>query len=359
MTVLGAGSGGLAAAADLALEGHEVHLFNRSHEPLRPIRDRRGIAIKGALGDRLVPIAQTSTDFAEAISDAEAIVVVLPATAHGPVAASLAKHRARTPLILDPGHMCGSLHVRRVFAEHRAVCPPIAEFGTLTHVCRSLAPGSVDIYLRARSIPLATSPRNRELATFAGRLFSGGVEVSNPIEAWLSDVNMMLHPPGMVLGSAWIESSRGSFRFYSEGVTPAVAKTMRALDEERCSVGRSFGFELPPLEATMAAIGTADASSAREGDLASAVRLGAANASIQAPSSLDHRYLHEDIAFGLVPLAALARIAGVTMPVTDALIQLAETITGRSYRQEGLNERKLGIVGCDRDSLKALIEEAA
>jgi hypothetical protein len=48
-----------------------------------------------------------------------------------------------------------------------------------------------------------------------------------------------------------------------------------------------------------------------------------------------------------VPLAVLGFIAGVTTPVADAAITLAETITGRDYRGTGLNAAALGLVDAD------------
>jgi opine dehydrogenase len=49
VAVLGAGNGGLAAAADLTLRGHEVRLFEHPafREHLVPIRERGGIELIG------------------------------------------------------------------------------------------------------------------------------------------------------------------------------------------------------------------------------------------------------------------------------------------------------------------------
>lgn len=337
VAVIGAGHGGLAAAADLTYRGHAVRLQNRSEEPLRDVERAGGIRTSGAVGDGVAVPAATTTDMASAVDGADAVVVVLPALAHRDVFRALAGCvHPDVPIVLNPGHMCGSVHLRRVFDAADRPVPPVVEFGTLTYICRSNAPATVDVSLRAQEVPAATAPGSEDALELAGRLFPGLRSVASPVEAWLHDVNVVLHPPGMILGASRIEGGDG-FRFYAEGVTGSVESVMAALDAERRAVGRAFGIELPDLGRTMAAFGSADRAAAERGDLAGAVRAGRANRDIAAPSSIDHRYLHEDVPFGLVPLMALGASVGVPTPVAEALTVLAETITGRAYRREGLN----------------------
>lgn len=355
VAVLGAGNGGLATAAELALGGNEVRLFNRSNEPIEAVRRRGGIRLRGALGQRVAVIATATTDIQTALEGANVAVVVLPALAHGSVASALARTAPRVPVVLNPGHMCGSLHLRRVFEEAGVNPPRIAELGTLTSVCRSHAPGSVDVYMLTERVPLAVvADGANELLSEAVALFPRARVVESPIEAWLSDVNMVLHPPGMILGASRIETSDEGFLFYRDGITPSVEAVLTALDEERRVVGKAYDVDLPNLAETMASLGTADAAAAERGAPGDAIREGEANATIKAPSSTDHRYLHEDIPYGLVPLAALARCAGIDTPVATAMIALASVINNSNYEQTGLNARRLGIEGLDAPSVQEL-----
>jgi opine dehydrogenase len=353
VAILGAGSGGLAAAADLVNRGYTVRLYNRSEAPLQTIRSQGGIQASGAVGHGLSAIHTVTTSLDEAVDGAEAILVVLPATAHGDIARALADQGAAAPIILNPGHMCGSLHVRRVF-ESAGRTLAIAELGTLTYVSRTLTPGTVDVYLRAAGVPFYTVPDDDEVAHLVEDLLPGQSRATHPMEVWFWDVNMVLHPPGMILGAARIESTGGEFQFYGDGITDSVETVMTRLDEERVEVARAFGAVVPRLSEAMATIGTADAEAARAGKLGDAIRSGAANATIKAPQRLDHRYLNEDIPFGLVPLAALGRIADVPTPVASGLIELAGVINGRSYLTEGLNEHALGIQGASVDEVAAI-----
>ena len=71
----------------------------------------------------------------------------------------------------------------------------------------------------------------------------------------------------------------------------------------------------------------------------------APNATIKSPSSLDHRYVHEDVGYGLVPLAAFGKLAGVPTPTIDALINLSLLSLGIDYAKDGLTLEKLGLEG--------------
>lgn len=68
---------------------------------------------------------------------------------------------------------------------------------------------------------------------------------------------------------------------------------------------------------------------------------------ILAPSNLNNRYIFEDIPFGLVPFASLARIAGIRVPVMNAAISMASALHGLDYRATGRTAENMGIAGMD------------
>ncbi|MFN8449142.1 MAG: 2-dehydropantoate 2-reductase N-terminal domain-containing protein, partial [Anaerolineae bacterium] len=69
--IMGAGPGGMAAAAALGNRGYQVALYNRSRERLAPLIELGGIEIEGDLGERVVPLARITTDIAEAAENAQ------------------------------------------------------------------------------------------------------------------------------------------------------------------------------------------------------------------------------------------------------------------------------------------------
>jgi opine dehydrogenase len=179
--------------------------------------------------------------------------------------------------------------------------------------------------------------------------------VPDVLASSLSNVNLVLHPPGAVLAAAWVEATGGDFTFYVQGMTPGVGRVMQALDEERLAVAAAYGHELPRLVDEMAAIGTVDARQAAFGDLVAAIRGGSANAAIRAPGSFDHRYYREDLAYGLVPFLALARLARVPAPVAEALLLVGATAVGDEVLTGGLDADRLGLTGLDLPDLLAVV----
>ncbi len=88
-----------------------------------------------------------------------------------------------------------------------------------------------------------------------------------------------------------------------------------------------------------------------------ALQESAPNRTIKAPRTLDHRYMHEDVGYGLVPMAELARLLEIDTPVIDALITLASTMNAADYRREGLTLEKMGLRNATVAELRSTLVE--
>lgn len=356
VAVIGAGAGGVAAVAQLTLAGHEVRLWNRSAASLAPLRAEGGVAYEGVLGDGFARPLLITDNLAMATAGADVALVCLPTFSHTDVARGLvACGAAGLPVILNPGHTGGALETRQAFIDAGAVPPPIAEFSTLTYVARKYTPTKVTITGAARKIKLAALPGGQVALQAACELFPASDPVGDVLACDLANINMVVHPPGAVLGAAWVEARRGDFTFYVDGMTPGVARVMQQLDDERRAVAQAFGHELPSVIGEMQAIGTVDSSLADPLDLAAAIASGEANRRIKAPDSLNHRYYSEDFGHGLLPFIDLAAIASVPAPCAEALFSLGQMLTGTDYRASGRTAVRMGIKGLDRDALLALV----
>ncbi|HXF57295.1 MAG TPA: NAD/NADP octopine/nopaline dehydrogenase family protein [Actinomycetota bacterium] len=354
VAVLGAGAGGMAAAADLARAGHAVRLWTRSPRTLAPLLASGSLRYTGVLGEGTARPELLTTDLARALAGAEAVLVCVPALAHPELFAALAEARVAAPVVLNPGGVGGALEFRARFLARGVPPPPVAELSTLTYVARKHAPDQVTVTGVAARVWGATLPGGEAAMEAARGLYSAVAPAPDVLFTSLSNVNLVLHPPGAVLGAAWVEATGGDFRFYVEGMTPGVVRVLEALDEERQAVGRAFGHELPTLVQEMAAIGTADPEAARRGDVAAAIRGGAANATIRAPDSLSHRYYLEDLGFGLLPFRELAQAAGVAVPTADALWTLGRELVGSALQAER-TAATMGVEGLGAARLRALV----
>jgi opine dehydrogenase len=357
VTVIGAGAGGCAAVAEFMQAGHEVHLWNRSAETLAPFEVAGGVEYEGVLGTGIVRPRLMTTDVRAAVEGADAVVCALPTYSHAPVARALAECGLSrdVPVVLDPGHTGGALEFRAAYEANGAAAPPIAELSTLTYVARKYQPQRVTVTGRANAVRLAALPKGEAALEVARTLFPSATPVRDVLATGLSNVNMVLHPPGAILGAAWVEATGGDFTFYVEGMTPGVARVMKALDDERRAVAAAFGHVLPNVIEEMQAIGTVEASVADTGDYAAAVSGGEANRRIKAPGSLAHRYYLEDFGHGLLPFIVFAQIAGVAVPTAQALFGLGATLAGVDYADQGRTAAAMGIANLDRDALLALV----
>lgn len=359
VAVLGGGAGGLSSAVELSQSGHEVRLWNRNPRTIAGVAESSAVAFRGVLGEGAEKLALVTTALDEVLTRADAVVVCLPALAHGAIFADLADAGCAVPVVLNPGQTGGALHARAVFRARHATLPPLAELSTLTYVARVQATGVLRVTCRAGQVRCGALPGGQEALDTACALFPAAVGVADVLASSLSNVNLVLHPPGAILAAAWVEAPGPDFTFYVDALTPGVARVIAALDAERRAVAAAFGHDLPSLIEEMVLIGTSSREEAATGDVALAIRSGEANRRIAAPSSLAHRYYEEDLPYALVPFAALAAIAGVDVPTAHALVQLGGAMLDRDLRTSGLNATRLGLDGLDLTGVERLVRGVA
>lgn len=362
VAVLGAGHGGCAAAADLGQRGYSVRLHARNAERLAPIRAQGGIAARG-IAQGLVPVDLMTTDVAEAVRGADLIMLVVPSVAHEHYARALAPLiDGRAPIFINPGHTGGGLHFLHELrnAGYRG---PVrsCETVTLTYITRMEGPALVNIYSYTKRLRFAALPGKHAAELFAliKPLYPEIEQASSVIETALGNLNAVFHPEGMIMNAGWIQHTNGNFLFYREGFTDAVGRVTAEVDAERLAVAKALGIPAKPFIDVFYEAGLTTKAARDSGDISRACLESGPNKTIKSPASLDHRYMHEDVGYGLVPIAALGRLAGVPTPVIDALVRIAGVAVGIDYARDGLTLEKLGIAGKSPAELLKFVEEGA
>lgn len=360
VAILGAGHGGCAAAADLTRRGCEVRVHARNPERLRPLRERGGVEARGVI-EGFVPLSCLTADVAEAVRGADLIMLVVPSVAHEFYARALAPVlEAARPVFLNPGHTGGGLHfVRELRRAGYQGEVRTCEAVSLTYICRLEAPARVGIYSRQRNLGLAAFPGRHaeQLCALLQPLYPEITPASSVLETGLSNMNAVFHPPGMLMNAGWIESTGGDFLFYGQGITEAVGRVVSAVDQERLAIAKALGVPATPFLDRFFRAGLTTAEARASGSVARACRESEPNRTIKSPPSLDHRYVNEDVGYGLVPMVALGRLAQVATPTIDALIRVAAVATGIRYDEVGLTLEKMGLAGlCPGDLAQFLWE---
>ena len=361
IAVLGAGNGGCAAAADLTLRGFQVRLFSRSESTIAKLARRGEIElIEGGEKKAAAPYFM-SPHLPPVVQEVDLIVVATPAVGHEYLAENLAKYMADGQrILLNPGHTGGSLHFAHLLRKLGCkAAVQLCETVTLTYICRMPEPGKVEIYRRTTNLRCAAFPAKRaaDLVGEMREVFPHIVAAANVLETGLSNINAIMHPAGMLGNAGWIEKSAGDFLWYSEGITPAIGKWIDAVDGERLAIVRALGLE--PLrfvdifhQAGLTTLAGRDSGSAYQ-----AIRESEPNRTIKSPPSLDHRYLREDVGYGLVPMAEIGRLLGIKTPVMDGLIQLASTALGVDFRAAGLTLDKMGLADVPAERLVTILQD--
>ncbi len=348
IAVLGAGHGGFAAAADLTRLGFEVRLQSRNRAKLDQIRERGGIEMHGVY-EGFVPVTRLTQSVADAVAGVDLIMLVVPSMAVGDYARELAPLLTpERPVLINPGHTGGGLHfVHALRTAGYSADIKTAETVTLTYICRSTGPASVSLYSYTRNLAFAAFPGRHAENLFAllKPLYPQIELASSVLETALTNINATFHPPGMLMNAGWIEHSHGNFLFYHEGITESVARVIAAVDAERMAVGKALGVPTRSFVEAFYRAGLTTREAMESGDIVRACRESAPNRAVKSPPALQHRYIYEDVGYGLVPMAALARLGGVATPVMDLLIDLANLAIGTDLRQSGPALADMGLAG--------------
>ncbi|MEN6643618.1 MAG: NAD/NADP octopine/nopaline dehydrogenase family protein [Armatimonadia bacterium] len=336
-TVLGAGGGGRASAFQLLEHGLHVTLWE--HPDFAANLDD--------LGDAGFA---TTTSLASAINGAELIVACVQRPMHHYLATELPRlMRADQMLLLNPGSLGGALEIGEAFRQQGRPRPLLAETSTLTHCARPV-PGGVRVTLHVEHVRFAALPASQTetMLQAVKPFYPFLVPAHSVLETGLYNGNPVLHPAIALLNAANIERNDGSFRFYGDGMSPAVARLIEQVDTERQSLARAFGFDLIPEPVLSHLQGYADSD-----DYLACYRDSAVFGPLTAPNTLDHRYMHEDVGEGLITWLALAEVAGLKLPTIEAIVRLAEVATGRDYTAN--KPRRLEQLGLQGLSLEDMV----
>lgn len=361
IAVLGAGNGGCAAAADLTLRGYEVRLFSRSEETLLPVVKRGGIVLVEDGAAKFAAPFFVSHHLPPVINGADLILIAAPSVAHAYLAKNMARHLVDGQrVLLNPGHTGGSLHFAKILRDLECTAKiKLCETVTLTYICRMPQPARVEIYRRTRNLRCAAFPgkESPELIKEIGEIYPSVIPAENVLETGFSNINAIMHPAGMLGNAGWIEKTDGDFYYYRDGITQGIAAWIEEIDKERLEIVRRLGLQPLRFVDIFYQAGLTSEEAWASGSIYRAIHESEPNRTIKSPATLDHRYIKEDVGYGLVPMAAIGRLFGVKTPMIDALITLASASSGTDYRTEGLTLEKMGFSTVAAEQLPTILHD--
>ena len=356
VAVVGAGNGGVASAFDFAQHGHEVSLYATPEygDNIVAVNQVGGITASGDL-DGYAPIRYSGHDAGEAMAGAELVLVVGPAYSIEPLATEAGRHLTDgMAVLICPGSCAGAIAFKRAAGleldDERVI---VGETHTLPYAVRVTTPGVINVFLKLTTgVYLAGVPRagTDHLYELVKDVWPAVEKAQSIFQTTLQNGNPVIHPAVTLLNAGLLERTGGDFLFYEDGVTEGVGRLIEAVDNERLAIARALGVTVQSEPALGIKQGYMLEDNYSTGYSTAPGFLG-----IKAQPRLDHRYLTEDVGYGLIFMADLAARVGVPTPAMDAVITITSVVLARDFRAEGSRTmRTLGLDALSAEELAAL-----
>lgn len=358
VAVLGGGNGSHAAAADLAVAGHDVVLWRRERAALAPVSAAGGIELLDSSGTRHAAFAATD-DLADAVRGAALIVAPLPAFAQPDLARRLAPLLTSGQVVFLPPGTWGTLLLDR--AAHEAgntADVAYAEAGTLPWLCRlhtTERGPQIAIRVRATRLPTGVHPARLAPQAFAvlRAAFPAVEELKDGLDGALMNAGPIIHPPLITMNAGPLQHFE-RWDIHNEGTQRAIRNVTDVLDAERIRLREALGYGAPHFP--LADHYNPDGEEWMYGRKGHTQLVDSADWREHIVLET-HRYMREDVACGLALLASLGAWAGVPMPVASGLLAVAGAAIGEDFSRTGRTAAAMGVAGLDRAALTHLLTE--
>ncbi len=350
VAIIGAGPVGRATAAYLVHHGTAAALWSPSGKSTAALVTTPGhgrLAYEGALSG--VADVEIVVNPAQ-LSAYEVVVLAVPGHAYPVVLPIIAPHLHGGQWVI----VSGALSLVPLWIAERAGSqgnrPLVAAWGTSLATARYAGAAGVNINtLRSRfEVAAIPSARTDEALQICRTLFGDRfAPLANILATALLNVNPVAHVAEVLPNLSRIDK-RENWPLFGN-LTPSAARIGEAIDLERQAIARAFGYNVRSIhEHTHLSYHVPLAGYA---DMAAAIH--ARDGSPAGPTTLNHRYVVEDVPFGLVFYEALAQMVSVPAPNISASITLLSSAYGRDLRGDNPLLAELGMAAMTPVALMA------
>ncbi|MES2958947.1 MAG: NAD/NADP octopine/nopaline dehydrogenase family protein [Pseudomonadota bacterium] len=354
VSILGGGAVAFATAAYLVQAGHDPMLWSPSGKSTESFRGGALLVARGAVEIQFSP--RIAVDCAEAVAEADVVMLVLPGFGHKATLDALAPHvREGQPVIISSHLSFGALYLSRLLAA-RGVRAPIVVWGTTVATATKPNDTQVNVVTVRKKVDVAAVPQRAadEALEICTTLFGDRfVKRDGLLAIAVSNLNpqnhlaiALMNLTRMELGEVWSQAQH---------VTPAVGRLIEALDLERLAIAEALGVEVRTVKEHFSLSFHVPPASVSEMNQ-EMFRNGNGGFG---PKTAVSRYVLEDVPFGLVATAQLGKLAGVATPLHDAGITLFSAAYGRDFTMVNDLLPALGIDSLSLEQLKALARDGA
>ena len=334
LTIIGSGNASLIHAAKLIEKGYEVCILKTStynsayfdkikKEKEFDVVDETNHGHKFCVVPSLI-----TTDIQKAVEFADVMMVMTTTMQHEFVAQQIAPYVLDGQIIaIIPGYM-GSLIFKKYI--HKDVT--YSEWETTAYNGRVVNNEYVHItfYNPRNAISVLPQSKSQEVLDIFSNCFDNTHYLRHHIlESALHNPNMIVHTIGTLLSASRIEHSNGEFWIYKEAFTPSIINVINAFDIEKNKVLNTFGCSSLDYFEAAKWRNTEDLSIP-----AMEVFQSFAESSNKGPTSLQSRYLTEDVPNGIGLFISIGKIVGVDTSIPEGIMSLASALLHKDLKAQ-------------------------
>lgn len=348
--IVGSGNSARALAAYLSSQGHKVSMLVRDLTRLPGISESLNVRASGKIEGRF-NLQQVATEPAVLLAQVDVVFIATLTTAYVEVAQKLAPFlESHHKVVLFSGKLGGALLFSRALTLAGGPNIPVLETDSL-FACR--VQDDESIWIRGFKRWTLFSGTSRSVTAKEGdtvtRFFPDLEAATNVIQRGLTDFGALAHAP-VVLANMNAIDRQESFLFYYKGLTSRTVAILERIEEEFNLVAAAYGASLIPMKELLNRYYGCDTSSLHQ-----AMQTVPNYRYSQSPSSLDHRFLVEDVTATLIPLQQFARLANVAIPVVDSVVTLAGVLTAIDFQGTGRSLKQYGFDGMSYEQVREVI----
>lgn len=344
--VLGCGNVGVAIAADLSIKGYDVTIVKTSQSRegvFEKIQRNGNRVLKKENGEYQKAIISKMTHDIEEVSTADVVFLTIQSTYHEQVIKNIGPYLNKGQIVVVICSYLSSLYFDKYCKDNMPVIVETTGPYLEGRIEEQDTEGEIvfRVGCRLTRSPLSIYPDSIAVKTMSRicSLYKGFKQEYTPIESALLNPNLVLHTVGSIMSIPRIEHSKGNFCMYREAYArdnKATLRIMMQLDAEKMAVLREMG--LKPVDVFEAGGFLGD-------PMESFYAYSESSDRAISPTSVQSRYITEDVSQGLVLLESIAKYVGVEVPITSSLISIAGAALNYDFRKEGRTIERLGGIG--------------
>ena len=327
--ILGIGKTGQAMACYLLAKQQEVVLWDRKEEKVFLIQES-GIEASGVVAGHFYPKAEA--DLTKAVCDADCILVMTTSSGHLPVSRLLSGKLPKNGRILILNGNWGALEFYNTLGDEcREKNVLLAETGGMPILSDSSQTGFCRLTKIKNSVATATIPSCNiyRFLSDVGDIFPFLVSGQNVIETSINNTNPILHAPITLFNLSRIENGE-DYSFYGTAASRCILDYAAKADRERIDIAQASGAKGESALDILNGFWTD-----QYDNLYDAIKNNATYVAGKGPTSLQYRYITEDIPYGIAPLVYLSKQLGVHAPRLSALLEMYNLLFDRDFMQDG------------------------